>query len=228
MKPSFSSHPGAYERQLMRCADNPLFPPARRNVIQIEVTQAQRRDNEEANAFQERLRALVQRAVDLPPQADSEVVLKLKEDLDQAYEQACGLAGDVRDTKAALKRLLDIVMRAVWRGAADDAAAQTNLREEETARAAHFALLEHPLVGDLLRPDSPIAPDELVATLLSESSAAVQAAFNLFDADQLALLAQDARELLRDKDPSAPAVAMALQRLADMERRLATLREAAK
>lgn len=223
MKPTFSTQPGAFERQLIRCADNPLFSPARRNVIQIEVTQAQRRDREEAAAFHERLRALVQRAIDLPPQADSEVVLKLKEDLDQAYEQACGLGGDLREIKAAVKKLLDIVMRAVWRGAGDDAAAQANLREEETARATHFALLEYPLIADIIRPDSPIAAEELLPTLLSESAPAFAAALSLFDADQLALLCQDARERLRTLDRAEPAVANAHARLAEMERHLVAL-----
>lgn len=224
MKPSFSSHPGAHERQLIRCAENPLFPPNRRQVIQIELNQAQRRDQEEAAAFQERFRSLVQRAIDLPPQADSEVVLKLKEDLDQAYEQACGLAGDPREIKTALKKLLDIVMRAVWRGAGDDAAAQVNLREEEAARAAHFALLEHPLIADLIRPDSPIGPDELVATLLSESAPVLAAVLTLFDADQLTLICQDARQVLKPLDMSSPPIANAHARLAEMEQQLARLR----
>lgn len=224
MKPTFSTHPGAHERQLIRCADNPLFAPVRRQVIQIEVTQAQRRDQEEATAFQSRLRELVQRAIDLPPQADSEVVLKLKEDLDQAYEQACGLAGDPREIKTALKKLLEIVMRAVWRGAGDDAAAQANLREEEAARATHFALLEYPLIADLLRPDSAIASDELVATLLSDSSAALNAALALFDADQLALICQDAAQQLKAHDRSDPRIGAAYERLADIERHLARLR----
>lgn len=223
MKPTFSTRPGAYERQLIRYADNPLFPPARRNVLQIEVTQAQRRDREEAAAFHERLRALVQRAIDLPPQADSEVVLKLKEDLDQAYEQACGLGGDLSEIKTAVKKLLDIVMRAVWCGAGDDAAAQVNLREEEAARVTHFALLEYPLIADIIRPDSPIAAEELLPTLLSESGPALAAAFSLFDANQLALLCQDAREQLRTLDRAEPTVASACERLADMERHLAAL-----
>ena len=209
MKPQFSSYPGARERQLIRCADNTLFPPKRRQVLQVEVNDAQRKDVAEAVTFQGEFRALVQRAIELSPQEESEVILKLKEDLDRAYEQCCGLPGDNSETKAALRKLLEIVMRAVWRGAADDPAAQTNLREEEVARATHFELLEHPLVADLIRPDSPIEPDELAATVLSESEAAVAAALEIFDAGQLALLCRSAEELLLSLSastvpPSAP------------------------
>ena len=219
MKPQFSTYPGARERQLIRCADNALFPPERRHVIQVEVNEAQRKDASDAVTFQGEFRALVQRAVELSPQEESDVVLKLKEDLDRAYEQCCGLPGDNNETKAALKKLLDIVMRAVWRGAAHDPAAQTNLREEEVARATHFQLLEHKLVTDLIRPDSPIGPDELAATLLSESEAAVAAALEIFDEDQLALLCRTAEELLLSLPastvpPNAPA------RLAQMQQSL--------
>lgn len=223
MKPSFSPRPGAHERQLIRCADNPLFPPARRHVIQVEVNRAQRLDADEAVAFQSDFRALVQRAVELSPQEDSEVILRLKEELDRAYERCCGLAGDPAEIKAALRKLLEIVMRAVWRGAGADAAAQVNLREEEAARAAHFQLLEQPLIADLIRPDSPIEADELVPTLLSESESAVSAALELFDADQLTLMCQDARTRLADLPPDAPALETARARLRLMERRLAGL-----
>lgn len=217
VKPQFSSHPGAYERQLIRCADNPLFPEQRRRVIHIEVTQAQRRDVEEASAFQTDFQALLQRAIKLDPQADSEVILKLKEDLDQAYERSCGLGGDLREIQAALRKLLNIVMQAVWLGAANDAAAEANLREEELARAAHFQLLELPLIADLIRPDSPIGPDELIPSLLSESSEGVAAALELFDADQLIVLCRDAHAWLESLPQTRSDLATAWARLAQLD-----------
>lgn len=223
MKPTFSARPGAHERQLIRYADNPLFPVERRQVIQIEVNRAQRLDAEEAAAFQGNFRALVQRAIELPPQEDSEVILRLKEDLDRAYEQCCGMGGDLSEIKAGLRKLLEIVMRAVWRGAGDDTAAQITLREEEAARATHFQLLEYPLIADLIRPDSPIGPDELVPTLLSESEPAVAAALELFGVDQLALLCQDARVYLQAVPPHSPMLEPARARLRQLERQLAQL-----
>jgi hypothetical protein len=227
MKPTFSARPGAHERQLIRCADNALFPPDRRQVIQIEVNRAQRLDAEDGAAFQDSFRTLVQRAIDLPPQEDSEVILKLKEDLDRAYEQCCGLAGDTTEIKAALRRLLDIVMRAVWRGAGDDAEAQINLREEEMARNTHFQLLEYPLIADLIRPYSPIGAGELAPTLLSESESAVAAALELFDADQLTLLCQDARGCVAALPADTPVPEAARARLDQMERHLDGLRDRA-
>lgn len=215
MKPQFSPRPGAHERQLVRCADNPLFPAKRRQVIQIEVTQAQRRDAEEASAFQTDFHTLLQRAIELDPQADSDVILALKEDLDHAYERCCGLGGDRREVKAALRKLLEPVMQAVRRGAANDPAALANLREEELARAAHFQLLELPFIADILRPDSPIGPDELIPSLLSESTESVAAALELFDTDHLIVLCRDARALLESLPQSG--LESAWERLAQME-----------
>ena len=203
MKLSFSPYPGAHERQLIRRANNPLLPMDKQHVLQIEINQAQRQDVDEALVFQEDFRSLVQRAIDLSPQEDSEVILKLKEDLDQGYERCCGLAGDTAQLKSALKKLLGIVMQAVWRGAADDASAHTNLREEEIARETHFQLLEQPLIADLLRPDSLIEADELVPTLLSESEAAISAAIGIFDGHQLSELCEKARKLLQSLDNSS-------------------------
>ncbi|MBU1190209.1 MAG: hypothetical protein KKE76_00720 [Gammaproteobacteria bacterium] len=222
MKLSFSPYPGAHERQLIRRANNPLFPRDKQHVLQVEINLAQRHDADEALAFQEDFRALVQRAIDLSPQEDSEVILKLKEDLDQGYERCCGLAGDTEQLKSALKKLLGIVMQAVWRGAADDVAAHSNLREEEIARETHFQLLEQPLIADLIRPGSLIEADELVPTLLSESEAAVTAALGIFDTNQLAEICEEGRNLLQSLDKSSECE-IAFSRLALLERHLQQL-----
>lgn len=227
MSLAFSRHPGAHERHLQRSADNPLFTQERRQVIQMEITQAQRRDSEDAALFLKNFRALVQRAVDLKPQEDSEVILALKEDLDRAYEQCCGLPGDRSDMKAALRKLVGVVMQAVWRGAENDPAAQANLREEEAARGLHFDLLEQVLVADLIRPDSPIAQDELAATLLSESEAAVAAALTLFDADQLTLLCADAGRAAGGLPADSPRNGRVQARLRQMEEHLHMLQSEA-
>ena len=87
----------------------------------------------------------------------------------------------------------------------------------------HFRLLEHPLVADLLAPDSPIGPDELAPTLLSESKPAVRAAIELFDEAQLGELCRDARQRLDACGPLPQRLAEAPARLALMEQRLADL-----
>jgi hypothetical protein len=195
-KPVFSANPGCWERHLQRKAGNPLFSDAERQVSQAQVDAARRKDREEAEAFEEAFRALVKEAMELPPRADSAVILSLKERTDKLYECCAGLGGDLRAHLDGLKRLAGIIMRAVWEGAGDDAKARWELEREENARALHFELLRHPVVADLLRPDSPIAPQQLVPVLLCEREEALRAVLALFDEVQLAELRSQAREML--------------------------------
>jgi hypothetical protein len=134
--------------------------------------------------------------VDLAPDAGSDEVLGLKEALESQYEQTYALPEDHAEERAALKRLIDLITKAVWRQVAADPLAQKELSDEEAARAIHFRLLERPLIADLLHPDSDIGPDELVPTLLSASAVEVQAASALFDAVQLAQIVRDGEELI--------------------------------
>jgi len=200
MQIPFSERPGRHERQYRRRLDNPLFPiPA---VADDEaLLEAQRLDHEELIAFIGELREVVARAVDLEPRAETEVVLKLKEDLERLYETACGVADEQADNKAAIQHLLGVILRTIRANAEGDALAAQELAMEAQARALHFELLQQPLVADLLHPESLIGPDELVPTLLSESEAAVAAALQLFDEAQREQLAHDARELLARRDP---------------------------
>ncbi len=224
MATRFSSSPGAHERQLMARADNPLFPEPLRRVTAADVLSAQLRDQNELKAFMEDFQALVQRAVELEPNADSEVILKLKEDLDRAYETVCGLMGDLDQIRQAIRRLVATIMAAVRRGAGADAAALARLDDEEAARALHYRLLEHPLVADLLRPDDLIGADALLPTLLSAGPEALAAALQLFTPEQLGQLIQDGHRLLASAgDPGQPRLREAAQRLAEMERHAAAL-----
>jgi hypothetical protein len=180
----FRPRPGPRERQLKRRYRNPLFGPGALRLSQAEVEQARAQDLEELGEFEAALRELVREAAELPPQADSDVVLQLKERCDRLYEQCAGLGGELGPARQAIQRLTQVIMSAVWHGAGTDPLAQAELEQEESARAQHYALLSHPLIADLLRPDAPIPPEELVPTLLSEDAVAVEAAMGLFDPDQ--------------------------------------------
>lgn len=196
---------GAHERHLKRRMNNPLFSPVRRQVGLDQVVEAQARDAAEQEAFVATLQSLVQRAVELKPNEESEVVLELKEQLDQAYETCSGLAGEQAVYKDAIRQLIDVVMKAVWANIGNDALALSELERETEARRLHFDKLRFTLVADLLRPEATIAEDELVPTLLSESPEALEAAWELFDPVQQAELHAQAVALLeRLKDEGHP------------------------
>lgn len=196
MELPFTHRPGRRERHLRRRHENPLFawPPV--SVEPLNLLEAQKADHEEIEAFRDSFRDLVQRAMDLPPNAGSDQVLALKEDLERHYEQACGLAEDHTQERAALRRLIELVARAVRRAAGSDPLAQAELDDEEQARTIHFRLLEQPLVGDSLHPQSPISPDDLLPTLLTAAPSELAAALEVFDHHQVLALVQQGHALL--------------------------------
>ncbi|EIC20802.1 hypothetical protein [Thiorhodovibrio frisius] len=192
----FTDRPGRRERQLQRRHNNPLFAWPPWIAEPEDLLAAQRADHAELETFRTSFRDLVQRAIDLPADAGSEQVLSLKEELERHYEQACGLPEDQSQQKAAIKKLLEVIMRVLHRHSDHDPVARQELSDEAQARAIHFRLLESPLVADLLDPDSPISAHELLPALLSSPASEVAAAVELFDVEQLRLLIDQSETLL--------------------------------
>ena len=216
---TFNPQPGRRERHLARIHRNPLFghPPPEVDLARLEA--AWSGDREDLMTFEGRFRALVEEAAALGPHAETERVLDLKERLEQAYEEAAGLAGDQTRIKTALQRLVEVTMNAVRAAAGDDPLALEELAQEEAARRLHFELLEEPLVADLLAPDGPVSAEDLVPTLLSADEEALEKVLGLFDPEQIAALCRDARALLEERRAQGHPLPLAWQRLARMEAR---------
>lgn len=189
----FSHQPGPCERHLRRRADNPLF--RRSFVTAADLDAARDADAATAQRFMDDFHALVRDAAALAPNEASENILALKGRLDQAYTRCAALGGEQGRMQEALRRLADVVMRAVAAAAAGDPLAQRELDQEAAAREQNYRLLRFPLVADLMLPDSPIPQDELVPSLLSEPLDAVEAALWLFDAAQALAMLHEARQL---------------------------------
>lgn len=216
----FSQQPGPRERHLRRKYRNPLFADG--NTIDADqVSQAREQDETELNHFLRYFRDLVQEAMDLKPNSDSEVILDIKERLDQCYVQCCALPGDHSEIKQAVNKLVQVIMVAVRQGAANDPVALNKLDEEEQARQLHNRLADEVFVADIILPDSPIEQNELVPSLLCESEPAVQTALQLFDAEQLSTIYQEARSLLENTQQQDYSLPEARQRLQQIEAALA-------
>jgi len=99
----FTTTPGRRERHLRRRHENPLFawPPVA--VDPQALLAAQKADHEEMEAFRDAFRALVQRAVDLPPNADSDIVLALRSDLDALKSRVADLQQQIQALEARLE-----------------------------------------------------------------------------------------------------------------------------
>lgn len=200
MRLMFSELPGRHERHLVRKHNNPLYSESERTLTQDQLTEAQRLDHEELVAYIGQLRKLVGEAVALGPHEQSDVILELKERLDMAYEHACRLADDQTPNKHAIVKLVEVIMQAVWKGAGNDSLALQELEQEETARKTHFELLEHPLVADLLDPESLISKADLFPVLLSAERKEFEAALTLFDPIQLEALLEQGEVIVQHLD----------------------------
>jgi hypothetical protein len=201
MKHVPKDRPGVREQQLLRKMNNPLFGELCSKVGKDDLAQARLEDGLEKDRFLDAFQALVQKAVDLQPNTPSETVLEIKAELDRSYQQACALAGDMTPIKQSITRLVDLIMQAVRAGAGNNAHAQQQLLEEDIARKAHYELQEIPLVAALMHPDSPVAADELIPSLLSEAEQPLAATLTLFDEQQMAALCHDAGVFLAQRDP---------------------------
>ena len=214
MELPFTHKPGRRERHLRRRHENPLFDWPPREVPPEELLAAQKADHEEMTAFREDFLAVVRKAVELAPDAGSEVVLELKEALERHYEQSFGLPETHTEERAAIRKLITLIMQAVKRAAGVDPLAKQELAEEEEAREIHFRLLEQPLVADLLHPESPNGPTELAPAVLSATLDEVEAVLQVLDAAECAELADQAIRLLEDRAARGVDVSPARQRLA--------------
>jgi len=219
MKVPFSELPGRHERHFRRKLKNPLFPRPIESHSDDDLLEVQRLDHEELIAFIQQLQQLVIKATQLPPNAESDVILSLKEELDKAYETTAGLADDQTGNRFAIQKLTSVIMDAIRKGAAGDSFAAQELDQEDEARASHYRLLEHAVISDMLHPESVIREDELTPTLLSESEQGLAAALMLFDQEQLAEIVKQARQILAGVDQPSDAAS----RLEQMERHLLNL-----
>jgi hypothetical protein len=204
---------GMYERHLLRRDGNPLFRVPAADYSASDVLQARQRDSEELHQFHQEMREVIQQAIELPTNVESEVILELRGRLDQLYTRCSGFGSSCREHKENIRKLIDLVMKAVWQAASDDPLARMELEQEEMARQQHYRLLEYPLVADLLRPDTPIESDELIPTLLLASHDELEAVMWMFEAEQLQQICDEAESLLQQRKAEGFALAEAWDQL---------------
>jgi len=188
-----------HERHLRRKDGNPLFAVPPHDYTEADYLHARKLDNRELNTFQCDMQEVIQQAIDLPANAESEVVLTLRGKLDQLYTRCSGFGGSCDSHKRAIRKLIEIVMSAVWQAAVDDPQAHMELESEEMARQQHYCLLEYALVSDLMRPDTPISQEELVPTLLQSDEDELEAVMWMFDPQQLRSIHEQAVALLEQR-----------------------------
>lgn len=199
----FSNKPGRHERHLQRRIDNPNFGASAVSLTDEILLEAQKKDHEELVAFVDDLRQLVSQAVNLKSNESSDIILKLKEKLDIAYDKSCTLADEQGANQQAITQLISIIMTTIRQAAGNDSQALQELDDEDIARSEHHQMIESHLIADLLDPDSLIQQSELTATLISSTPEELKKACVLFDQAQLQIIASEAEILQKDIDTSS-------------------------
>ncbi len=131
MEIPFSERPGRHERHFRRKINNPLFPRPIYEYTDEDLLKVQRLDHEEIVDFLDKLRKLVQQAIALQANTESQVVLDLKAELEKMYETACQLGDRQENNKAAIRDLLKVIMVTVRAHTGGDAKAEAELHQEE-------------------------------------------------------------------------------------------------
>lgn len=198
MTMNFSQSPGPHERHLKRRLLNPLFPLPENELTQQDIEKAQQMDEKDLLSFMTHFQSVVQKSVELGGNNESDIVLEIKEQLDECYATSCAMAGDHSALKIAIKKLIVAIMTAIRKGASDDPVALKKLDEEDVAREMYNELHERKLIADLMLENSPILENELTPTLLNEEADDLDAALQLFDAEQLDLIVKDSKILLEE------------------------------
>ena len=217
---NFSALPGPYERHLKRRLLNPLFSQPEKEMTQQDIIEAQKKDEDNLMEFMNHFQSVVKKTTELGPHSESDVVLEIKEQLDECYAISCAMAGDHGNLKLAIKKLITAIMAAIRKGAEDDPVALKKLDEEDQARAMHNELHERKLIADLMLEDSPIRENELTPTLLNEEADDLQAALQLFSAEQLELIVKDAKDLLEKLRKEGHEIPHAWERLQQIKQAL--------
>ena len=220
MTMNFSTSPGPFERHLKRRMLNPLFPQPEKELTQDDIKQAQKKDEENLLSFMNYFQSVVKKTTELGTHSESDVVLQIKEQLDECYATSCAMPGSNENLKLAIKKLITAIMAAIRKGAEDDPVALKKLDEEDVARELHNELHERKLIADLMLENSPILENELTPTLLNEDAEDLQAALQLFNAEQLNLIVKDAQSLLENLRKEGHEIPHAWERLQQIKQAL--------
>lgn len=174
----WSPTPGCFERHLQRRYNNPLFPPNRRIVTQSEVEEARARDTMEAESLRGEVKEVLKLFLDLNPGQKIEMTLGLDtaRRLDGLIERAARLGGDSSKEEADLITLRKALAADMKRGAEE--ANAPGLREALGELDLFLQILvkgwSNRFLAQMGRKDSPILPEDVVPSLLSEDKETIR------------------------------------------------------
>jgi hypothetical protein len=196
---SWSDNPGCFERHLQRKCENPLFPLDKRNFTQREVDLARQKDQQDAAEFQEELESLLRTVGALPDEADWQQTSNLREKIDVLLHRAAEIGGKTGDSfSLTLHELRKALVDSQKAAIADNDEALNALRAAEQFQKSGTLLFNNVFVAQMRREDTPIAREDIIPALLSESPDTIRAVMEILDGDVRNVIRQGCVQFLNE------------------------------
>lgn len=161
---TWSEKPGCFERHLQRKYMNPLFPPASRIVTQDEVNAARARDASEAELIWEQIEAAAR------PLESEAVTLAHLAVLRKRWDELMYKAAETGSPKAesATAKLYWSVISDIEKALSNNPEASEKFQKANENYVKVGLAANSRFVAQFCRQDSPIKPEEMLLSLLSE------------------------------------------------------------
>jgi hypothetical protein len=166
---NWSEHPGCFERHLQRKYGNPLFPPDARAVTQEQVDLARLIDWAEAEEVRQRFLSLAGRIAKAPESVPYAEALDVRKAIDDLLARAAEIGGPLKDDVPEFFRMYELAVQEMLAALHDKPDLAEQLRFALAVSTEKRKRFNNPFVAQLERKDTPIRPEEVIPSLLSET-----------------------------------------------------------
>jgi hypothetical protein len=200
----WSQNPGCFERHLQRKYRNPLFPPDVPTVAQEQIDQARVKDSLEAEEVRQRFWSLLHRVRDRDASVPCGEALNVRKEFDNLLSRTAEIGGPLHEVVPKLFEMYEAVVHDILASLYDHNDLEKQLRVALAFSAERRRLFNNSFVAQLRRMDTPIRPDEVIPSLLSETPETIRLMVEvLSDHPEAVAALQDSASKLMANSPEA-------------------------
>ena len=193
----WSNNPGAFEQQLKRRFNNPLFPKNLRPVSHSELSEAKKRDNSDFEKANLKFLNLTEKILKLPDEVTSSEINVIREEIDNLIEECIGIGGRANIVLENLIKLRHETISS-WRKALQShPEALETLNAAEEMNPINKPEFSHPFIMQMMRKDGPISSAEVLPSLLSEDSQTIRLVLGLMEKKELIPIQSTALSIIK-------------------------------
>lgn len=194
---NWSSQPGAFEQQLKRQYNNPLFPKELRIVTSDDLAKAKKRDMSDYEKAKFKVNSIMERILKLPDEMTSSEINKIREEIDNLIEECIGISGEANFLVDQLTKLRHQTI-STWRKALKSyPEALEILNKAEKINPVNRPEFSTPFVLQMMREDGPISSAEVLPSLLSEDPETIRLVMGLMDSEKLTTIQSTALSIIQ-------------------------------